>query len=203
MFVAACSSSSGLPVAPGGRDGGADEATRVFVGDVTGTDAKVAIVAAPTHALLYFCGGNASFTTMTHWIPTADLGGGTALTVPAPDSAGWSVQGNLNGSAIDGNVTAGDAGAFPFHAEAVLTNTIAGLYEAAGPCGKVGVIVSQPSATDAPDIQGACLGTVVMGKPSVEQVNPIRPVARMADGTIAVLVDSEQVLVTASAAPAD
>ena len=176
--------------------------TRVFVGEVTGTDAQVAVIATATHARLYFCGGDASFDTKTHWIPSATLGGSQLTPSPA-DSGGWSVAGQLDESGANGTVVMGAAGTFSFHANPVAEATIAGLYEAQGPCGHLGVIVSQASPAAAATSQGACLPAVGMGMASVEQVNPIHPVERTTDGSIAVLVSGMQVLVRAAAAPAD
>jgi hypothetical protein len=97
-------------------------------------------------------------------------------------------------------VTVPGGATYSFHADPVVKDTIAGLYEAVGPCGKVGLIVSQASAGDAPAGQGACVPA--SGKADPEQVNPIRPLERGADGSIAVTVDGAQVLVHAAAPPA-
>ncbi len=63
--------------------------------------------------------------------------------------------------------------------------------------GKVGVIVAQATAGDEPVGQGACVPAAGMASP--EQVNPIRPIRRAADGTIAVVVDGAQIAVHAAA----
>jgi len=157
--------------------------TRVFVGEVTGTDAQVAVIATASHARLYFCGGDMSFATMTHWIPSAMLGGSQITPAPA-DSGGWSVAGQVDESGANGTVVMGAAGTFSFQANPVAQATIAGLYEAQGPCGHLGVIVSQASPGAAATTQGACLPAVGMGMASVEQVNPIHPVERTTDGSI-------------------
>jgi hypothetical protein len=199
LGAAGCSSSSSAPTP---TPSPSPSTTRVFVGEVTGTDAQVAVVATATHARLYFCGGDTSFATRTHWIPSAALGG-SQLTPPPADSGGWSVAGQVDESGASGTVVMGAAGTFSFHASPVAQATIAGLYEAQGPCGHVGVIVSQSSSEAAAATQGACLPAVGAAMASVEQVNPIHPVERATDGSIAVLVGGMQVLVRAAAAPAD
>jgi hypothetical protein len=194
LGAAGCSSSSSAGPAVA-------TTSRVFVGAVTGTDAQVGLVATETGAVVYFCGGDSSFATKTHWIPSAAIGA-TGL-MAASDTSGWSLSGQLDDGGASGNVVMGDGGTFAFHANPVAAQTIAGLYDAQGPCGKVGVIVSQPGPSDAPAIQGACLPAVGTGSGSVEQVNPVRPLERATDGTIAVLAGGAQISVRATAAPAD
>jgi hypothetical protein len=202
LATAACGSSSGpSPSAPADAST-APAAIRTFVGDVTGTDARVAVLATATHARIYFCGGDASFATRTHWIPSAAVAG-TQLAPPSPDSTGWSVEGQVDDAGASGSVVMGDAGTFAFHANPLAAGTIAGLYEAQGPCGHLGVIVSQASPADSPAAQGACLPAVGSGMASVEQVNPIQPLSRASDGSIGVLVNGAQVSVRAAAPPAD
>jgi hypothetical protein len=190
-MVAACSSSSSpAPAAP---------ATRVFIGAVEGSDARVGIVATDQSARIFFCGGAASYKAMTHWIPSAPIDAHGGVSLPA-DKAGWVIQGQVAAAAASGMVTVPGGSTFSFHADPVAKETIAGLYEAAGPCGKVGLVVSQGTAGDSPAGQGACVPA--SGNADPEQVNPIRPIERGADGSIAVTVDGAQVLVRAAAPPA-
>ena len=195
MSASGCGSSSSAP--PAGSEP-STPAPRVFVGEVSGSDARVGVVATPSHARLYFCGGDASFGTMTHWFPGVALDGARAL-VPVALSDGWSLTGQVDDAGASGEVAVPDAGTFSFHASPVSSNTVAGLYEVAGPCGHVGVVVTQASPADEPTGQGACIGTDVAA--SVEQVNPIRPIAHAADGTIPVVVNGTQLTVHAAAAP--
>ncbi|HEX4447531.1 MAG TPA: hypothetical protein VH044_12370 [Polyangiaceae bacterium] len=177
--------------------------SRVFVGVVEGTDVRVGIVATTHHARVFFCGGDVSYATLTHWIPSASLDPAGGALSQGHDAAGWSVDGKLDDGGATGTVVAGAAGTFSFHAAPVSAGTIAGLYEGAEPCGKVGLIVTQNGAVDEPAGQGACVPTVVGSMASNEQVNPIRPLARAADGTIPVTVAGAMALVRVAAAPAE
>ncbi len=189
VVAAACgSSSSPSPAAP-----------RVFIGEVAGSDARVGVVATDHSARIFFCGGAATYKGMTHWIPAAAIDAHGAVSQPA-DAAGWAVEGQVAEAGASGTVTPPGGSAFAFHADPVAKDTIAGLYEAGGPCGKVGLIVVQGSTGATPDGQGACVPA--SGKADPEQVTPIRPIERAGDGTIAVTVDGAQVLVHAAAPPA-
>jgi hypothetical protein len=175
----------------------------VFVGEVQGTDVLVGIVATTHHARVFFCGGDTSYATLTHWIPSASLDPAGGALTQASDTAGWSVSGTLDEGGATGTVVAGATGSFTFHAAPVAAGTIAGLYESTLPCGKVGLIVAQDSGADAPTGQGACVPSVPGGTASTEQVNPIRPIARAADGTIPVSVGTTTTAVHAAAPPAE
>jgi hypothetical protein len=192
--VAACGSSSSS-ASPASAE------PRVFIGQVDGSDARVGVVATGHSARIYFCGGDGTFTTMTHWFPSVPFGTSGRDLAPTGATAGWSIAGEVDDAGASGMVTTTSGSGFAFHAAPVAAGTIAGLYEAAGPCGKVGLIVAQGSAGEEPVGQGACVPAT--GGASPEQVNPIRPIQRAADGTIAVVVDGVQVPVHAAAAPAD
>jgi hypothetical protein len=187
LVVACGSSSSPAPAAP-----------RVFVGAVDGSDARVGVVATDHSARIFFCGGAATYKTMTHWIPSAPIDAHGAVAQPA-DAAGWVVAGQVASAGVSGTVTPAGGAALNFHADPVATGTIAGLYEAAGPCGKVGLIVAQGSSGEMPAGQGACLPATGTADP--EQVIPVRPIERAGDGTIPVVVGGAQVLVHAAAPP--
>ena len=91
-------------------------------------------------------------------------------------------------------------------ASPISPGTIAGLYEATQPCGKVGLIVSQASPADAPTGQGACIGNPgASGATPVEQVTPLRPLTRAADGTIRVTIagSAGEIAAGPAAAPAE
>ncbi len=189
--VAACGSAS---------PGSAPAAARVFVGTVTGSDARVGVVATDRTARIFFCGGASSVSAMTHWLPSVPIEPEGKATQPK-DAAGWSMGGQVAATGVSGMVTPAGGAAFAFHADPVTPGTIAGLYEGAGPCGKVGLIVAQSSAGDEATGQGACVPAT--GGASPEQVNPIRPIERAADGTIPVVVDGTQSRLKATAAPAE
>jgi hypothetical protein len=185
--VVACGSSSSPPAAP-----------RVFVGEVDGSDVRVGVVATDHSARIFFCGGDATYKTMTHWVPSAPIDSHGAVAEPA-DAAGWMVAGHVAAAGVSGTVTPSGGAAFTFHANPVAKDTIAGLYEAAGPCGKVGLIVAQGSSSETPAAQGACVPAT--GNADPEQVIPVRPIERAGDGTIPVVVGGVQVRVYAAAPP--
>jgi hypothetical protein len=188
----ACSSSSS-----------SDSAPRVFTGQVNGTDARVAVVATTHHARVFFCGGASSFNDSTHWF-SVDVGP-TGL-VASPSAGGLSFMGQVMDGQVQGTFVAGDGQAHVFTAISVKTGTIAGLYEASGPCGQIGLIVAQDSPAAAPTGQGACIGSPgANGTTPVEQVTPLRPLTRAADGTIRVMVAGSTAPIPAgpAAAPAD
>ncbi len=189
--VAACGSAS---------SGSAPAATRVFVGTVSGSDARVGVVATDRSARIFFCGGASSVAAMTHWLSSVPIDSQGKATQPK-DAAGWSMGGEVAATGVSGRVTPAGGVALAFHADPVIPGTIAGLYEGGGPCGKVGLIVTQSSAGDEATGQGACVPAT--GGASPEQVNPIRPIERAADGTIPVLVDGMQSPVHAAAPPAE
>jgi hypothetical protein len=176
---------------------------------MAGTDALVAIVATPHRARVYFCGGSSSFETLTRWFTVDIASSGDA--VVEPDAGDWQLQARFDAQGATGaagTVTPGDGVARSFQAAAVATGTIAGLYEElAAPCGHIGLIVEQPAPGSAPIGQGACIGPgPAPGAPAkVLQVNPLEPLVRTSDGTIAVVVAgaSEQELVHAAAPPSN
>jgi hypothetical protein len=173
----------------------------VFTGQIEGTDARVAAVATATHARLYFCGGDSSYETLSRWVP-ADIGKSGALAPDEASAMGWVIQGTLRDGVLSGSLVAGDAGSYSFDAKPVDDRTLAGLYEATSDCGKVGVIVSQPSTKDTPQAQGACIsnGTVDV---DIHQVNPVTPLVKDAKGAIRVTVEgiTGEISVVAASAP--
>jgi hypothetical protein len=145
----------------------------VFVGNVTGTDVRVAVVATPHRARIYFCGGDSSYTTATKWL-VADIDASQHLTVNASDKA-WRLDAQIGRGTIDGTVELGDSAPRAFQAASVAKGTIAGLYETTASCseampGKIGLIVAQSSAAETPVGQGACIGD---NSATILQVNPI------------------------------
>jgi hypothetical protein len=189
-------------VACGSTSPPAAPAARIFTGTVDGTDAQVAVVASARHLRVYFCGGPASYATMTHWF-TLDLDPSGAAHAQADAAQTWSLDGQVGDTTATGAITIADGTRFTFATTRVSAGTIAGLYEGMAGCGKIGLIVTLPSAQAAPSGQGACITADLL--PSVEQVNPIRPLTRASDGTISVLVAgaTDSVIVRAAAPPQD
>jgi hypothetical protein len=158
---------------------------RMFVGEVAGTDARVAVVATERSARVYFCGGDSSVATSTKWL-RASIDGAGRLT-PENNDGRWRLDGVMDGNHIMGSVDRGDGVPHAFDMTMVTQGTIAGLYETTASCGTVGVIVTQ-SSPDAPaSAQGACIAPATAGSPQFFQVNPLGPLAVGDDGAIAVL----------------
>jgi hypothetical protein len=186
-------------MACGSGTGGSPPHSRTLTGEVDGTDARVGVVASGNHARFYFCGGPTSYTTMTVWLPIdVDASGNVSLGAGSP--SGFQVSGKLGDSSATGTFVAGGASA-TFHAAPVAgSSVVGGLYEAQAPCGHVGVIVADEAPPAAPVLQGACIGNT--DPPSFEQVNPLGPLTRAADGTLAVTIaGSTTVTSVAAAAP--
>jgi hypothetical protein len=171
--------------------------TRVFVGGVAGTDAQVGIVASSVRARFYFCGGATSYLTLTRWMPV-DFADASDITTQLD---GLELEASLDGADAKGTIRERDGTSHLFGATEVAPGTVAGLYDATSPCGKVGLIVSQTSPSAPAAGQGACVGGDGPA-PSVRQVNPILPLSRDANGAIEVVVDgSEEKAVVRAAMP--
>jgi hypothetical protein len=199
LFAGAFAGLAACATGCGSASTSAPPAPRVFVGEVTGSDARVGVVATDHSARVFFCGGDTSVATMTRWFPSVPIDATRGDLAPLGATGGWSIAGQVDDTGVSGSVTVAGGPVFSFHADPVTTGTIAGLYEAPGPCGKVGLIVAQGSASEAPVGQGACVPA--SGGASPEQVNPIHPIERAGDGTIAVEVEGAQLPVHAAAAP--
>lgn len=192
-----CSASSSSPTPP--------SPPRVFTGEVDGTDARVAVIATAHHARVYFCGGDASFANSTRWFPV-DIGAAGHVSSSAAGAGGLSFDGQIGSGDVRGSFVAGDGKAHTFVANPVPAGTIAGLYEAAEPCGKVGLIVAQSSPAASPTGQGACIGAPgANGATPIEQVTPLRQLTRAADGTIRVTIagSTAPIVTGPAAAPAE
>jgi hypothetical protein len=88
---------------------------------------------------------------------------------------------------IEGTVELGEPQPLTFTARTPEPESLAGVYDAIGPCGHAGLIVLQAAAGEEPQAQGTCLrreGDAVV----VEQVNPVMPLMR--DANRAVLVQA-------------
>lgn len=161
-----------------------------LVGSVEDSDIRLAAVIENTaRARLFFCGGATSYATATKWIfaPLAADGGFEF------DADGWKVHGTLTRAALSGSVEQNDQSR-RFSAIEIASGTIAGLYEGAADCGRVGLIVAQPDADADPIGQGACVGD----GHAPEQVNPILPVA-LKDGEIQVKIGETEASVREAA----
>jgi hypothetical protein len=193
----------------GGRDldafstqGSVDAGTpRVSVGEVTGTDVRVAVVATDHRARIFFCGGDSSYATATRWL-VVDIDSFQRVVLPPSVDQPWRLDAEVQPERIAGTFDMGDAVSHVFEATAVAPGTIAGLYEALAPCGRVGLIVAQPSLDAEPIGQGSCVGP---SPAPIVQVTPVRPIARGADGAIPVLTPGaiNQTFVRSAAPPPD
>jgi hypothetical protein len=172
---------------------------RVFVGTVSDSDARVGIIATATRARVYFCGGDTSYTSLTRWL-TADIDSAERASLKPATSDDWGLDFVLGTHDVSGMLDAGAAKPYAFHATEVVPGTNAGLYEATAPCGKVGLIVVQPSKTASALGQGACIES---GTANVEQVNPLSPIARTTDGALRVTLagSSDEIVVRTAIAP--
>lgn len=152
----------------GGDDGPATQTT--FVGDIPGTDVRVAVIRDGDRIALFFCGGDASFATSTKWIRTSAEG--AAFTVA---DGGWTAEVSIDGAAVTGTVDRGDGVPVAWQAARVDEAGLPGLYEAEHEDGRVGVIVGLDGAGE-PVAQGALVSATIAA-----QVVPIAPLERVAD----------------------
>jgi hypothetical protein len=148
------------------------------VGALDETDAKLGVVHEDGKAVLFLCGGETSYPVLTRWFsgPTA-LESAFSFEVAA---AAFRVDGEPVGDALQGTVLQAGEGSKTWRADPAIPGTLTGLYSGQAPCGRVGLIVSQPSVEDEPTGQGACV-SFVDGQISVEQVNPVLPLAKLQD----------------------
>lgn len=161
-----------------------DPKPELWVGAVSGTDVLLAIVSTEERRSLFFCGGEHSYERNTRWFAPDE-----PLDTPFSFSdRGWSVEGELHTDHAEGSVTPEDGELLLWTAQPTAPDTLAGLYEGTGPCGKLGLIVTQARASREPTGQGACLR--VEGETTiVEQVNPVMPM-ELSDGGLRVTVGS-------------
>jgi hypothetical protein len=170
---------------------------RVFVGEVTDTDARVSVVwQKPSNPRLYFCGGVDTLPTLTHWFNplAADAGADAGI---VGDGYGYDVS--VKNGVATGNLNTPDGVQHAFTAPQIATGGLIGLYEAVAPCGKVGLIVSSTSDGTDVEAQGACTGKNVA---DARQVNPILPITSNADGSLDVRIEGETETVNVTPAAA-
>lgn len=180
LLLAACGDSHDKETPPaepdasvemGAADGGGGEPR--YVGEVDDSDVRVAVVADAEHARVFFCGGDSSYASDTHWF-AVDV---TGDTFDADDGA-WQLHATRGDDGVLGDVQHGDEAARSFTTSRVVSGTLAGLYEGTGHCGRIGLIVAQTSPHADVHAQGACVGD----GHDPEQVNPIFPIALMQGG---------------------
>src|SRR6185503_13518838 len=131
-------------------------AARVYTGDVAETDARIGIIATEHRARLFFCGGASSYQTLTRWL-TADITAEHQLAIPSDAGPTWGIQGKVTDAEVNGSIDIGDAMPRTFRATMVSERTISGLYEGTAPCGRLGLIVVQPTPDSTAVGQGACV----------------------------------------------
>jgi hypothetical protein len=140
-----------------------------WVGQVEDSDVRVAVLAGATQARIFFCGGAESYAQATRWL-NLDVDTGEVRY----DQAGFRVHASIQHDRVAGEIERDAQGVHAFQADLVDPATLAGLYEGQAGCGRLGLIVAQPSEQSEPVAQGACVGE---GHPP-EQVNPILPIAQ-------------------------
>jgi hypothetical protein len=179
---AACGDGEGVPRATAATDA---TPTRVWIGDVVDTDAKVGAVEAGGAAVLFLCGGDRTYPELTRW-----FSGQSALDEPFRFTAGeFEIAGEPVGKSLAGTLLREDADGQAWQAASAAPETLSGVYSGEAACGRVGLIVSQASSDDEATGQGACL-KLIDETINVEQVNPVLPLVRR-DGAILVTIASD------------
>lgn len=166
-----------------------ESSRQVWVGAVQDSDLMVGVVQAGNAASLFVCGGPSSFATQTRWF-SSPIGLDSPFSLAA---GGLRLEGTTSADSIEGVLQedASDPGdARSFSARPVDNASLAGVYDAFGPCGHLGLIIQPSSPGEPAAAQGACL-RVENGAQIVEQVNPVMPLARDANAGVAVTVGAE------------
>lgn len=160
----------------------AEGGAKVWVGSVDGSDAVVGIVASDTNSTLFFCGGNNSYRDTTHWFANTTQPVSAGAT--AQDGQ-WSAHAEPHDADLQGTLQRESGGALSFSAHPAQSGSLEGVYDGAGPCGHLGLIVQRRPSSDELMAQGTCIKKTDNGV-LVEQVNPVMNIERGADGGIAV-----------------
>ncbi len=202
LALVACNASDpgGLRAAPdAGGDGDGEERDASepellrLAGEVEGTDVAVgAVVDRLRQARIFFCGGPTSYETATRWV-TAEIDRDGSY---AYEGDGWRVRGTIETDRLTGTLERTGEQSRAFRAEAAREGTLAGLYEGEADCGRLGLIVLQPTAAAEAEGQGACVGAGHLP----EQVNPILPIS-LEGGEIRVQVGGAEARVREAAPP--
>jgi hypothetical protein len=147
-----------------------------WVGAVEGSDVRVAAVLGAGRARLYFCGG-----AETRWFELQFHDEHLEF-----EDDAWRIHAHLTAGGVLGEVEHASTEVRMFNAQPSELATIAGLYEGRADCGRVGLIVTQPSKNDAPTAHGACIGE------TVQPVTALEPIA-LTDGQIMVRTSGGEV----------
>lgn len=140
-----------------------------WVGVVEETDVRVAALVGAGQSRLYFCGGADSYLTATHWFDIAF----NSEHLEYQDEL-WRIHAHLTSGAVVGEIERAGDGVRMFNARAFGRGTIAGLYEGKAACGHVGMIVTQPTESDEPTAQGACVSAAGAAPQRVHALTPIK-----------------------------
>lgn len=165
-----------------GNDGSGDEErVQVLVGELSNTDVKLGVISKGDKARLFFCGGETSVEDSTKWL-VVEMDQNSAFEI---DSGDWHLSGQLDGDRLSGELerTDDEEKGGDFLARLIDPDTAAGVYEGTDDqCGKVGLIVTQPTPDDEAAGQGACVG---MDHPP-QPVGVLLPIVVEGDGSIGV-----------------
>jgi hypothetical protein len=150
-----------------------------YVGIVNGTDAVVAVTAWNKIYEVFVSGGPTTVGTLSHWFTGPELANGQS--VIAAD--GYTVDVTARGDVAQGLLTTPDGHQYVLSMDRVQANTIAGLYAVDDGGCRTGVVVTQDTASDTPQVQGTWCA--LSGDERFAPVNAAGPVA-LTDGGIAV-----------------
>ncbi len=100
----------------------------VYVGNVDGSDAKVAFLVEDGNILGYTCGGNVTWSTHSSWFPTNDQSvfGDGSFTLTGAN--GHVLQGLYSANSAEGTLTLPDGTELAWSADVATKNTPAGIY---------------------------------------------------------------------------
>ena len=167
-----------------GEDGGGEQdedRVQVLVGELSNSDVKLGVITKGDKARLFFCGGSESVEDSTKWL-VVEMDQNSSFEL---DSGDWHLSGKLDGEMLSGELERDDdeEKGGDFLAQLIDPDTAAGVYEGQDDqCGKVGLIVTQPTPEDEATGQGACVG---MDHPP-QPVGVILPILVEDDGSIGV-----------------
>lgn len=146
-----------------------------YVGEVQDADIRVAILSSATQARLFFCGGETNVESDTHWFNLPRDGAKLES-----QEGEFGLNALFESAAVSGEYRVGTQ-RYTFTGRKLGVETLSGLYEGKGDCGRLGLILSQSAPGAEIFAQGACVGD----GHTPEQVNPILPIASQ-DGSIRV-----------------
>lgn len=164
LFAAACGAATDLSEAAFTTD---------LVGEVEGTDVVVSALAGHGEVVFYACGGPTTFATASRWFTGSVAESG----VVELEEGGWRVTGDLRRGT--GELVAPDGASARWSARPVAADTLEGLYDATDEGCRTGAVITQPSTSAEPALQGTWCGD---GGSIYAQVTPILPIERTASG---------------------